>query len=174
MFTISNIGLTTLIRVQDLTVIVARRPAKKGMFRYESMADMIAVDELLLDTLETDHFDAFKRLFSGFCPKREAFSYATKVSPEPRALVDLLEALGILKEKKPVKDNVLAEYRLRDGYAIRLENTPSGLALVEYENGNPIASASVLSLREGQSRIKKTVSNIEDLENVSFQIIKPA
>lgn len=174
MLHVSNVGLTTIIRVQELTVIVARRPARKGMFKYEALADMIAVDELLKHELEVEDFDSFKRLFSGFCPKREAYSYAAKVSPEARALVSLLEELGILKEKKVVKDTVHAEYRLRDGYTIRLEELEGGLALVEYENGNPIARAGVLSLREGRSRIRKTVSNIESLENVSFQIIKSA
>jgi len=173
MFTISNIGLTTIIRVQNLTVIVARRPAKKGMFRYEALSDMIAVDELLKDTLETENFDALKRLFSGYCPKREALSYAARVSINPKALVELLDALNILKEKRPVVDTVLAEYRLRDGYAIRLENN-NGLELVEYENGNVLATSRILSLREGQTRIKRTVANIEEMEGVSFQIIKSA
>lgn len=174
MFTISNTGLTTIIRVQDLTVIVARRPAKKGMFRYEAIADMIAVDELLKHTLETDNFDAIKRLFSGYCPKREALAYAARVSTNPKALVELLDVLNILKEKRPVVDNVLAEYRLRDGYAIRLESNPGGLELVEYENGNVLATSRILSLREGQTRIKRTVANIEEMEGVSFQIIKSA
>jgi len=173
MFTISNIGLTTIIRVQNLTVIVARRPAKKGMFRYEALSDMIAVDELLKDTLETENFDALKRLFSGYCPKREAWTYAARVSINPKALVELLDALNILKEKRPVVDTVLAEYRLRDGYAIRLENN-NGLELVEYENGNVLARSRILSLREGQTRIKRTVANIEEMEGVSFQIIKSA
>ena len=71
-------------------------------------------------------------------------------------------------------DNVLAEYRLRDGYAIRLESNPGGLELVEYENGNVLATSRILSLREGQTRIKRTVANIEEMEGVSFQIIKSA
>lgn len=174
MFTISNTGFTTIIRIQDLTVIVARRPLKKGMFGYHSMADMTAVDELLKETLELDELDAIKRLFSGYCPKREAFSYAARVSIDPKALVELLESLNILKEKKPVVDNVLAEYRLRDGYAIRLERNPTGLELVEYENGNVLATSRILSVREGQTRIKRTVNNIEEMEGVSFQIIKSA
>jgi hypothetical protein len=174
MFTITHVGFNTIIRVQDITVIVARRPAKKGMFFYETLSDTIAIDELLKHVIELDQLDAIKRLFSGYCPKREAYSYAAKISVDPKALVDLLEALGVLKEKKPVKDSVHAEYRLRDGYAIRLEETSAGLVLAEYEHGNLVSTARVLSLREGQSRIKKTVANIEDLENVSFQIIKPA
>ena len=174
MLKISNVGLTTIIRVQEITVIVARRPAKKGMFFYEALSDIIAIDELLKNIIEVDQMDAIKRLFSGYCPKREAYWYASQVSVDPKALVELLEALGVLKEKKPVKETVLAEYRLRDGYAIRLEEAGSGLVLAEYEHNKLISTARVLSLREGQSRIKKTVANIEDLENVSFQIIKPA
>lgn len=173
MFTLSNIGFNTIIRNQELTVIVARRPLRKGMFHYEIMADMIAVDELLKTVLETEDLVHFKRLFSGFCPKKEAPMYAKKVSDAPAELIQLLEDLGILKEKPVIKDSVLAEYRLRDGYAIKLENE-GGLSINEYQGSTLIARAHVLSLREGQSRIKQCVNNIEELEKVSFQIIKSA
>lgn len=174
MFTISNTGLNTIIRNQDLTVIVARRPRRKGMFAYEIMADMIAVDELLRNEMETDDLNALKRLFSGHCPKREAPHYANKISDDPRGLVAILESLGVLKEKPVIKDNVLAEYALRDGYAIKLEQEDDGLYIKEYQGKTLEATTSVLTLREGLSRIKMSVDNIERLERVSFQIIKSA
>lgn len=174
MFTISNAGLNTIIRTQDLTVIIARRPRRKGMFGYEIMADMVAVDELLRNEMETDDLTAFKRLFSGFCPKHEAHQYAHKLSDAPRDLVSVLEAMGILKEKPVVKDSVIAEYALRDGYTIKLEQEDDGLYINEYQGKEVEAKTKVLSLREGRSRIKKSVQNIERLERVSFQIIKSA
>lgn len=127
MFILTNVGLNTIIRNQDLTVIIARRPRRKGLFGYEIMADMLAVDELLRNEMETDDLGAFKRLFSGYCPKREAYQYASKISIDPKGLVDVLEALGVLKEKPVVQDNVLAEYVLRDGYAIKLEQLEDGM-----------------------------------------------
>lgn len=175
MFTLSNIGFNTIIRTQDLTVIVARRPRRKGMFAYEIMADMIAVDQLLRDEMETDDLTAFKRLFSGYCPKREAIQYASKISECPRELVDVLEAMGVLKEKPVIKDTVIAEYALRDGYTIRLEEEEDGgLAINEYMGKRLEAKTKVLTLREGRSRILQSVQNIERLERVSFQIIKSA
>lgn len=174
MFMLSNIGFNTIIRTQDLTVIVARRPRRKGMFAYEIMADMLAVDELLRNEMETDDLTAFKRLFSGYCPKREAFQYATKLSDAPRELVAVLEALGLLKEKPVVKDNVIAEYALRDGYTIKLEQLDDGLHITEYNGKELEAKTRVLTLREGRSRIRMSVQSIESLERVSFQIIKSA
>lgn len=174
MFTLSNIGFNTIIRTQDLTVIVARRPRRKGMFAYEIMADMLAVDELLRNEMETDDLTAFKRLFSGYCPKREAFQYATKLSDAPRELVTVLEALGLLKEKPVVKDSVIAEYALRDGYTIKLEQLDDGLHITEYQGKELEAKTRVLTLREGRSRIRMSVQSIESLERVSFQIIKSA
>lgn len=174
MFQLSNVGFNTIIRTQDLTVIIARRPRRKGMFGYEIMADMLSVDELLRDEMETADLAAFKRLFSGFCPKREAYQYASKISDNARALVEVLEGLYILKEKPVVKDNVIAEYALRDGYAIKLEAEDDGLFIKEYQGKALEAKTKVLSLREGRSRIKKSVTNIESLERVSFQIIKSA
>lgn len=174
MFMMTDVGLNTIIRTQDLTVIIARRPKRKGMFGYHVMADMIAVDELLREEMATDDMTAFKRLFSGFCPKREAYQYAAKLSDEPKELVALLEVLSLLKEKPPVQDNVLAEYALRDGYTIRLENLDDGLHITEYQGKELEAKTKVLSVREGRSRIKMCVNNIETLERVSFQIIKSA
>lgn len=174
MFSISNIGFSTIIRNQDLTVIVARRPRRKGMFGYEIMADMIAVDELLRNEMETDDLNAFKRLFSGYCPKREAYQYASKISELPRELVNILEALGLLKEKPVVKESVIAEYALRDGYCIKLEEEADGLYINEYQGKSVEAKTKVLTLREGRSRIRMCVQNIERLERVSFQIIKSA
>lgn len=174
MFMMTSVGLNTIIRTQDLTVIIARRPRRKGMFAYEIMADMIAVDELLRDEMETDDMTAFKRLFSGYCPKREAYQYAAKLSDEPKELVSLLEALSLLKEKPAVQDNVLAEYALRDGYILRLESLDDGLYVTEYQGKVLEAKTKVLSVREGRSRIKMCVDNIERLERVSFQIIKSA
>lgn len=174
MFQMSTVGFNTIIRTQDLTVIVARRIGKKGRFFYDIMADMIAVDELLRDEMETDDLTAFKRLFSGYCPKREAGQYAGKISDAPRELVEILQSLGILKEKPVEKETVFAEYALRDGYTIKLEELDGELYLTEYQGKTLEAKAGVLSLREGLSRIKKTVQNIENLERVSFQIIKSA
>lgn len=174
MCTLSNIGFNTIIRNQDLTVIVARRLGRKGTFAYQLMADMIAVDELLSEQMETDDFDSFRRLFSGFCPKREAYHYAAKLSEHPRDLVQLLESLGVLKEKPIVKDTVIAEYRLRDGYSIKLEEEADGRYINEYQGNELEAKTKVLSLREGRSQIKTAVQNIERLERVSFQIIKSA
>lgn len=174
MFMLSNIGFNTIIRTQDLTVIVARRPRRKGMFAYEIMADMLAVDELLRNEMETDDLTAFKRLFSGYCPKREAFQYATKLSDAPRELVAVLETLGLLKEKPVIKDNVIAEYALRDGYTIKLEQLDDGLHITEYNGKELEAKTRVLTLREGRSRIRMSVQSIESLERVSFQIIKSA
>jgi hypothetical protein len=174
MFLMTSVGLNTIIRNQDLTVIVARRPRRKGMFAYEIMADMLAVDELLRDELGTDDLTALKRLFSGYCPKREAYQYASKMSDMPKELVAVLEALGVLKEKPVVQDNVLAEYALRDGYTLKLENLDDGLYITEYQGKEMEAKTKVLSVREGRSRIKMCVSNIENLERVSFQIIKSA
>lgn len=174
MFLMTTVGLNTIIRTNDLTVIVARRPRRKGMFAYEIMADMIAVDELLRNEMETDDLTAFKRLFSGFCPKREAYQYAFKVSEAPKELVEVLEAIGLLKEKPVEKDNVIAEYALRDGYSIKLEHDDSGLFINEYQGKELLGKTTVLSLREGRSRIKMCVNNIETLERVSFQIIKSA
>lgn len=173
MYILSSNGLNTIIRNQELTVIVSRRPLKKGRFEYVLMSDMISVDSLLKDTISVDDINHLKRLISGFCPKREAYQYAYQFSDAPRELVEILEMLGILKEKPVVKDTVIAEYRLRDGYSIKLEND-NCLFLREYENGAKIAETRVFSLREGLSTIRKTVDNIETLENVSFQIIKQA
>lgn len=174
MFTISNTGLNTIIRNQDLTVIIARRPRRKGMFGYEIMADMLVVDELLRNEMETDDLGSFKRLFSGFCPRHEARQYASKISDSAGELVEVLSMLGILKEKPVIKDNVIAEYALRDGYSIRLEQDEDGLYIKEYQGKELEAKTSVLSMREGRSRIKQSVQNIERLERVSFQIIKSA
>lgn len=174
MFQLSNVGFNTIIRNQNLTVIIARRPRRKGMFAYEIMADMISVDELLRNEMETEDLGAFKRLFSGFCPKREAFQYASKLSDSPRELVALLEALSLLKEKPEVVETVIAEYSLRDGYTIKLENEQSGLYINEYQGKVLEAKSQVFSLREGCARIRRTVENIETLEGVSFQIIKSA
>ncbi len=174
MFMMTTVGLNTIIRTQDLTVIIARRPRRKGMFGYHIMADMIAIDELLVEEMETDDLTAFKRLFSGFCPKREAYQYAAKLSKEPKELVNTLEAMGMLKEKPAVHDNVLAEYALRDGYTIKLEQLEDGLYITEYQGKELDAKTTVLSIREGRSRIKRCVENIERLERVSFQIIKSA
>jgi len=174
MFLMTTAGLNTIIRTQDLTVIIARRPKRKGMFGYHVMADMIAVDELLREEMETDDMTAFKRLFSGFCPKREAYQYAAKLSDEPKELVLLLEAMSLLKEKPAVQDNVFAEYALRDGYTIKLEGMDDGLYVTEYQGKELEAKTKVLSMREGRSRIKMCVDNIERLERVSFQIIKSA
>lgn len=174
MFLMTTAGLNTIIRTQELTVIIARRPRRKGMFGYHVMADMIAVDQLLRDEMETDDLTSFKRLFSGFCPKREAYQYAAKLSDEPKELVALLEILGLLKEKPAVQDNVLAEYALRDGYTIKLESLEDGLHITEYQGKELEAKTKVLSVREGRSRIKMCVNNIETLERVSFQIIKSA
>lgn len=174
MFTLSNIGFNTIIRTQDLTVIVARRPRRKGMFAYEIMADMIAVDDLLISEMATDDLTALKRLFSGYCPKREALQYASKISDCPRDLVQVLEAMGVLKEKPVVKDTVIAEYALRDGYTIKLEEEDGALFINEYMGKHLDAKTSVLTLREGRSRILQSVQNIERLERVSFQIIKSA
>lgn len=174
MFMMTNVGLNTIIRTQEVTVIIARRPKRKGMFGYHVMADVIAIDQLLREEMETDDLTAFKRLFSGFCPKREAYQYAAKLSDEPKELVALLEAMSLLKEKSQVEDNVVAEYALRDGYTIRLENLDDGLYITEYQGKELDAKTKVLSLREGRSRIKRCVENIENLERVSFQIIKSA
>lgn len=174
MFTLINIGFNTVIRNQDLTVIVARRPRRKGMFAYYIMADMTAIDELLIEEMETDDLTALKRLFSGFCPKREAYQYASRISSDAKALVEALEALHILKEKPVVKDNVIAEYALRDGYAIKLEDENGELYINEYQGKILEAKTKVLTVREGRSRILMAVQNIERLERVSFQIIKSA
>lgn len=174
MFMLTNAGLNTIIRNQDLTVIIARRPRRKGMFGYEIMADMIAVDELLRNEMDIDDLNPFKRLFSGYCPKREAYQYAARISDDAKELVEVLQSLGLLKEKPVVKDNVLAEYALRDGYSIKLEQEEDGLYINEYQGKELEAKATVLSVREGRSRIKMTVQNIERLERVSFQIIKSA
>lgn len=174
MFTLINIGFNTVIRNQDLTVIIARRPRRKGMFVYHIMADMMAIDELLVEEMETEDITALKRLFSGFCPKREAYQYAGKISTDPKALVEALEALHILKEKPVVKDTVIAEYALRDGYAIKLEDEEGELYINEYQGKILEAKTKVLTVREGRSRILMAVQNIERLERVSFQIIKSA
>lgn len=174
MFMLTNAGLNTIIRNQDLTVIIARRPRRKGMFGYEIMADMIVVDELLRNEMDIDDLNPFKRLFSGYCPKREAYQYAARISDDAKELVEVLQSLGLLKEKPVVKDNVLAEYALRDGYSIKLEQEEDGLYINEYQGKELEAKATVLSVREGRSRIKMTVQNIERLERVSFQIIKSA
>jgi hypothetical protein len=171
---LTNAGLNTIIRNQDLTVIIARRPRRKGMFGYEIMADMIVVDELLRNEMDIDDLNPFKRLFSGYCPKREAYQYAARISDDAKELVEVLQSLGLLKEKPVVKDNVLAEYALRDGYSIKLEQEEDGLYINEYQGKELEAKATVLSVREGRSRIKMTVQNIERLERVSFQIIKSA
>ena len=73
-----------------------------------------------------------------------------------------------------VKDSVIAEYALRDGYTIKLEQEDDALYINEYQGKEVEAKTKVLSLREGRSRIKKSVQNIETLERVSFQIIKSA
>ena len=82
--------------------------------------------------------------------------------------------MSLLKEKSQVENNVVAEYALRDGYTIRLENLDDGLYITEYQGKELDAKTKVLSLREGRSRIKRCVENIENLERVSFQIIKSA
>ena len=78
----------------------------------------------------------------------------------------------MLKEKVKVEDNVLMDYRLRDGYRITLQNIAGTLYVVEEERGSEIGKSKMLTLREGQSHVKKAVEAIEELEDVSFQIIK--
>lgn len=172
MFTLTNPGLSTVIRLEDVTVIIARRPAKRGMFRYIPMADLMAIDQLLTEELSIDNLDHFKRLFSGYCPKREAAQYVRWFSTNPTALLNLLESKNMLKEKVKVEDNVLMDYRLRDGYRITLQNVAGTLYVVEEEKGSEIGKSKMLTLREGQSHVKKAVEAIENLEGVSFQIIK--
>lgn len=46
--------------------------------------------------------------------------------------------------------------------------------VTEYQGKSLEAKTKVLSVREGRSRIKMCVNNIENLERVSFQIIKSA
>lgn len=172
MFTLTNVGFNTIIRIEGVTVIIARRPAKKGMFRYIPMADLMDIDDLLIDELTVDNMEQFKRLFSGYCPKREAAQYVRWFSNNPTALLRTLEEKGLLKEKMKVEDTVLMDYRLRDGYRITLQNIEGKLFVIEEEKDKEISRSRMLSLRQGQSHVKQAVDAIENLEGVSFQIIK--